>query len=497
MTIDECRLDCCNRENCISFDHDSWGSADGTGDCWASATSWVAVPLIDFTTDQSHRWACEAIPPPPSPPSPPPSPPSPPSPPPAPMAPVCRVLIFRQTVEESGTSWLRDDEEWSVNPLNPSAAQFSILDQLEGMGRYPDGDNKILFELYWPELVGTTLGPGQLWKQSSNPVIGVPGAAVEGYEAVDAPYTGESWGGLQRNSDGEALLDGSTGSNWWYAVGSRSVHEGGIPGPGIVGSLTELYVHTPCASLSPPPPSSPPPSPSQPPPSPSPPPPPAWPPLPAKANELRISGRHTAIAFNTNVDGVEAFRCVGVGDRKLTCDGALHATDFVTLEGESLVGKLEEIRQHVGMVPPSTPPQTPPPSAPPTPPPVLYSAHYARVSFGQTPSRSAPGCPGHPETCGINFAFLGANGQRLAPASMFTEDATGWNCPVTALLFDGVGLPCGNCREPCAGLTGDWYGPLTVQMNFSVALSITGYDTNAIDSYSVAYSSDGVIWNQA
>ena len=244
----------------------------------------------------------------------------------------------------------------------------------------------------------------------------------------------------------------------------------------------------------PPPPSLPPPAP--PPPQP-PPPPPAWPPLPATANELRISGRHTAIAFNTNVDGVEAFRCVGVGDRKLTCDGALHATDFVTLEGESLVGKLEEIRQHVGMVPPSTPPQTPPPSAPPTPPPVLYSAHYARVSFGQTPSRSAPGCPGHPETCGINFAFLGANGQRLAPASMFTEDATGWNCPVTALLFDGVGLPCGNCREPCVGLTGSWYGPLTVQMNFSVALSITGYDTNAIDSYSVAYSSDGVIWNQA
>ena len=55
---------------------------------------------------------------------------------------------------------------------------------------------------------------------------------------------------------------------------------------------------------------SPPPSPSQPPPSPSPPPPPAWPPLPATANELRISGRHTAIAFNTNVDGVEPFRCV-------------------------------------------------------------------------------------------------------------------------------------------------------------------------------------------
>eukprot|EP00964_Phaeocystis_antarctica_P052232 scaffold30559_cov69-Phaeocystis_antarctica.AAC.1 len=122
------------------------------------------------------------------------------SPPPSPSAPVCRVLISRQTVV-AGESWLRTDAEWSINPHNPSAAQFSILDQLEGMGRNPDGDNKILFELYWPELEGTPKGPRQLWKQSSNPVLGVPGAAVEGYEAVDAPYTGEYWGGLQHNSD--------------------------------------------------------------------------------------------------------------------------------------------------------------------------------------------------------------------------------------------------------------------------------------------------------
>ena len=200
-------------------------------------------------------------PPSPPPPSPPPSlppvipsPPSPPSPPPAPMAPVCHVLIFRQT-KESGTSWRRNDVEWSVNPLNPSAAQFSILDQLEGMGRNPDGDNKILFELYWPELEGTLKGPRQLWKQSSNPVTGVPGAAVEGFEAVDAPYTEKYWGGLQRTGSSSALLDGSIHSNWWYAVGARKVHNGGIPGPnGIVVSQTELYVHMPCASPSPPPP---------------------------------------------------------------------------------------------------------------------------------------------------------------------------------------------------------------------------------------------------
>ena len=107
---------------------------------------------------------------------------------------------------------------------------------------------------------------------------------------------------------------------------------------------------------------SPPPSPSQPPPSPSPPPPPAWPPLPATANELRISGRHTAVSFNTNVDGVEPFRCTGVSDRRLTCSGELLAADFRTASGISL----EELAQFAGMVPPSAPPPSTPPPEPPT-----------------------------------------------------------------------------------------------------------------------------------
>ena len=83
--------------------------------------------------------------------------------------------------------------------------------------------------------------------------------------------------------------------------------------------------------------------------------------LPATANELRISGRHTAIAFNTNIDGVEAFRCVGVGDEKLTCSGELRAADFRTADGISLA----ELARFTGMVPPSAPPPSPPPTPPP------------------------------------------------------------------------------------------------------------------------------------
>jgi hypothetical protein len=170
-------------------------------------------------------------------------------------APVCRVLISRQTVV-AGDGWLRTDAEWSINPHDPSAAQFSILDQLEEMlGRSSDGDSKFLFELYWPDLEGSPKGPRQMWKQTSNPVTGVPGAAVSGYEAVDAPYTTFAWGGLRRYGRAALLVGSSKEELWFYAVGSRVGFEDRIPGPSSAVSQTELYVHTPCASISPPPPS--------------------------------------------------------------------------------------------------------------------------------------------------------------------------------------------------------------------------------------------------
>ena len=111
------------------------------------------------------------------------------------------------------------------------------------------GDSKFIFELYWPELEGTLKGPRQMWKQTSNPVTDVKGAAVSGYEALDAPYTGGAWGGLQRSSRSETLLHGST-DGWlaepYYSVGSRVAYGGGVPGP--------VSVVTMCARLDLPPP---------------------------------------------------------------------------------------------------------------------------------------------------------------------------------------------------------------------------------------------------
>jgi len=99
-------------------------------------------------------------------------------------------------------------------------------------------------------------------------------------------------------------------------------------------------------------------------------PPPSWPPLPATANELRIAGRHVAFSLNTNVDCIEPFRCVGVGDGQMNCTGNIIATDFQSANGPSLLSlhrELADVRHFVGMRPPGAPP-TPPPPPPPSPP---------------------------------------------------------------------------------------------------------------------------------
>ena len=42
----------------------------------------------------------------------------------------CRTLVFRQTVPTDTNSGLRSTDEWSVNPTDSAADQYSILDRL-------------------------------------------------------------------------------------------------------------------------------------------------------------------------------------------------------------------------------------------------------------------------------------------------------------------------------------------------------------------------------
>ena len=63
-----------------------------------------------------------------------------------------------------------------------------------------------------------------------------------GYESVTVPYRSLGWGGLRwNNSAGKAILEGSTGPDWWYAVGSFGPYNGENKILGPDGEREEIF----------------------------------------------------------------------------------------------------------------------------------------------------------------------------------------------------------------------------------------------------------------
>eukprot|EP01083_Nonionella_stella_P180953 646759_1 len=132
------------------------------------------------------------------------------------------------------TLWPRDQIQLNVG--KPESANYSILHTLENY-RDRSIQNKFEFKLVWPN-AGIA---DQHWRQYSNPS---KSAKVQGYEAVNAPHSVESWGGLQSGHHC-ALMNGSSlndSSNWFYALGSYGDWGNGIPGPNQMVNCVELWV---------------------------------------------------------------------------------------------------------------------------------------------------------------------------------------------------------------------------------------------------------------
>lgn len=94
------------------------------------------------------------------------------------------------------------------------------------------------------------------WRQTNAPqnefiTRSETGGQVTGYEAVHIDWTANYWGGLERNntsttSYSPTWLDGSVGhGNWFYAIGSASVHARGIPSYASTPSVVELWIRIP------------------------------------------------------------------------------------------------------------------------------------------------------------------------------------------------------------------------------------------------------------
>jgi hypothetical protein len=148
------------------------------------------------------------------------------------------TLVFRH--DASGGYFSGADEAANVNQDNPglSTKKYSILNQLEAFKR----DGKFQFRLNCPEK-----NKRNIWSQTSNPTEDVD---VAGYQGISVDSTGAYWGGLELSygSHGPSLnktyIDGSVNhKNWWYAVGSYGIWNGGIPGlASVVVQKVELWV---------------------------------------------------------------------------------------------------------------------------------------------------------------------------------------------------------------------------------------------------------------
>jgi len=131
------------------------------------------------------------------------------------------TLLFSHDYGASGELFASDADAALRNAQDPTADLYSILDYTSA---FENSDGTYELRLTWP---GEGLDINH-WTQTTDPT----GDGVSDYTAIDVSYTGNSWGGLELSSNSNTYLDGSVDhSNWWYSVGARSLHDGGIPGP--------------------------------------------------------------------------------------------------------------------------------------------------------------------------------------------------------------------------------------------------------------------------
>jgi hypothetical protein len=121
------------------------------------------------------------------------------------------------------------------NITDPTDLKYSILSKLSEFKK----NGKFNFWIYYPALDG--IDGGNLWTQTSNPLTET---TVTDYIAVRETYSDKYWGGLGKSTSSGTLIDGSTNSWWYYAIGATSYWPNGqtIPGPGPSVDKVQLFI---------------------------------------------------------------------------------------------------------------------------------------------------------------------------------------------------------------------------------------------------------------
>ncbi|MDD0853718.1 fibrinogen-like YCDxxxxGGGW domain-containing protein [Halobacteriovorax sp. GB3] len=136
------------------------------------------------------------------------------------------TLLFRQTRPTLFTI----NDAYYKNVSSPTSSDYSILNKLE---LFRD-QGHFTFSLVLDGISGN-----QIWAQSSNPTLD---QAVSGYFPIDITYSGQYWGGLERNcaiNCTSSFMDGSVNhSNWFYAIASFVDYSSGVI-PGVHDGTTD------------------------------------------------------------------------------------------------------------------------------------------------------------------------------------------------------------------------------------------------------------------
>jgi hypothetical protein len=150
------------------------------------------------------------------------------------------VKVFRHY--SGRAQFFSSDNDWAeakrVNPLNPQADKYSILDTVKNYRI----DDKYTFKLVYP-----TLGVTNIWSQTNNPVTDPGTGGVSSYSAISIDRSENGWGGLERyDTQTATFLDGTLTpvSNWYYAIGVKDPWNGAttFPGPNEAVDLVELWI---------------------------------------------------------------------------------------------------------------------------------------------------------------------------------------------------------------------------------------------------------------
>lgn len=144
-------------------------------------------------------------------------------------------LFNHNLINNEFFSSVNDFSEARLNdPDDVKSNKYSILTYWGEFLR----DNKYTLKLVYPELSITNI-----WSQTNDPTQ-IGQGVVQNYIPIEIDSSTQGWGGLERYSgNNNTFLDGTVNHpNWYYAVGCASMWSGGVPGPGVVTTLIELWI---------------------------------------------------------------------------------------------------------------------------------------------------------------------------------------------------------------------------------------------------------------